>query len=136
MLVVAVLSAGFEHGGLRHVHGPPDGPGAEHISYVVCAQGTRGRGLQPEISHELSQTICRGGPATGAIMLSHRRAGGLSPENFLNQLAGARPETVRVHLPCRPARRVEYLDFGAARHGGVAARLRTGPIFDGALGIA
>ena len=31
---------------------------------------------------------------------------------------------------------VECLDVGAARHGGVAARLRAGPVFDGALGIA
>ena len=80
VLVAPARPAGFEHGGLRQLHGPADGAGAEHVSRVVRAQGARGGGVQPEISHELSQTICGRWPAAGAAVLSRRRAGGLSSE--------------------------------------------------------
>src|ERR1039458_8604691 len=95
-LVAAARAADFCHGGLRHLHGSSDGTGAEYLSPMDCARSTCGTGLQPEVSHELSRTICDGRPAVGAAVLSHRRAGGLSSDNFFDQLAGARKQANRA----------------------------------------
>lgn len=70
VLVAPARPAGFEHGGLRQLHGPSHGAGTKYISNVVRARGTRGTGLQPEVSHELSKTICGGGTAGGEAVLS------------------------------------------------------------------
>src|ERR1035438_10842635 len=77
MLVATARPAGFWHGGLRHLHGRPFGAIAKYISHVVRAQGSRGAGLQREVSHELPQTICGRWPADSAAVLSHHRTGGL-----------------------------------------------------------
>src|ERR1700690_1221127 len=69
-LVAPARPAGFGDGGLRHLHGPPAGPGAEYVSDMVCSQGARGGGIQSEISHELSQKVRGGRPSPGAIVLS------------------------------------------------------------------
>jgi hypothetical protein len=66
----------------------------KYISHVVRAQGARGVAYSPKFLTNFPKQFVDVGPPTGAAVLSHRRAGGLSPENFLDQLAGTRPETV------------------------------------------
>ena len=49
VLVVPARPAGIEHGGLRHLHGQPDGAITKYVSGVARTQGTRGVGLQPDV---------------------------------------------------------------------------------------
>src|ERR1039457_4833302 len=134
--ILAVVAArfGLDHRGLWFVRRAQNGASANYLSRLAGPKAACDAGIQSKIADQLSHAVCEGWSANGAVVLSHRRAGGLSDDCHLDQLAGARPPAISIYFPWGSAWKIQPLDHEAARYRRASAWLWAGPICNGPMG--